>query len=356
MERAISAEPAVALLQKDEADVYYLRIPLFNRILHFLIVSSFLGLVLTGMPIKFSHTEIVVTLAPFFGGIAMARFFHRFFAVITFFYFAVHLIHVFHRHFFKKEKGLFWGANSMVPHPRDAKNLMQHFLWFLHLGPRPQFGRFTYWEKFDYWAVFWGVGMIGTSGLFLWFPTFFARYLPGWIFNVAVIIHSDEALLAAGFIFIIHFFNTHLRPTKFPLDDVIITGRISREEMLYEHPLEYETLQKAGTLEQRRIDPPPLWMRNISKVIGFSAMGMGVATIFFILWALAQNIYILVILLSVALPSIAIGTLLYVVLTGERGKRLLGKKREKKDPPRVFSSAMDGECLPNQKNQVKIKQ
>jgi cytochrome b subunit of formate dehydrogenase len=339
MDQDRSTEPAFVSSPREQSDVYYLRIALANRILHFLIVSSFLGLVLTGMPIKFNHSPVVVALAPFFGGIVMARFFHRFFAVITFLYFAIHLIHVFQRRFFKKEKGLFWGPNSMVPHPSDLKNLMAHFRWFLHLGPRPRFGRFTYWEKFDYWAVFWGVGMIGTSGLFLWFPTFFAKYFPGWIFNVAVIIHSDEALLAAGFIFIIHFFNTHLRPTKFPLDDVIITGRISREEMLYEHPLEYENLQEKGLLEQRRIDPPPLWMRNLSKIIGFSAMGLGISTIFFILWALAQNIYILLVLLSTVLPLVAIGTLLYVVFTSEKWRSLLGQRWRKKDRPQDFSTA-----------------
>jgi len=95
-------------------------------------------------------------------------------------------------HFKKKQPGIFWGPNSMVPQLEDFKNFFRHFRWFLGLGPRPQFGRFTYWEKFDYWAVFWGVSIIGTSGLFLWFPTFFAQYFPGWIFNVAFIVHSDE--------------------------------------------------------------------------------------------------------------------------------------------------------------------
>ena len=32
--------------------------------------------------------------------------------------------------------------------------------------------------------------------------------MPGWVINIALIIHSDEALLAAGFIFTFHFFNS----------------------------------------------------------------------------------------------------------------------------------------------------
>ena len=88
--------------------------------------------------------------------------------------------------------------------------------WFVGMGPRPQYGRWTYWEKFDYFAVFWGIAVIGSTGLTLWFPVFFTRFLPGSFINVATIIHSDEALLATGFIFTVHFFNTHLRPEKFP--------------------------------------------------------------------------------------------------------------------------------------------
>ncbi|MBI4495732.1 MAG: hypothetical protein HY697_02245 [Deltaproteobacteria bacterium] len=320
---ATAKKPAVSA----PVELYFLRITAFNRVLHFLIVSSFLGLVLTGMPLKFSHNPWVTALAPFLGEIQTARFFHRFFAVITFLYFAIHLFHVAFRHFSRKEKGLFWGPNSMVPQPRDLRNLFEHFRWFLHLGPRPVFGRFTYWEKFDYWAVFWGVGMIGLSGLFLWFPTFFAKYFPGWIFNVAVIIHSDEALLAAGFIFIIHFFNTHLRPTKFPLDDVIITGRIAEKEMLYEHPLEYEQYFLEGTLEERQVDPPPPWMSNVSKIIGFTAMGLGISTIVLILYAMAQNIPSLLLFFRVALPLIVLGTLLYVFFTSRWWKALF-KTRE----------------------------
>jgi len=91
----------------------------------------------------------------------------------------------------------------------------------LRQRPKPEFDRWTYWEKFDYFAVFWGVFIIGSSGLFMWFPTFFTRFLPGWLINIALIIHSDEALLAAGFIFSIHFFNTHFRIEKFPMDTVI---------------------------------------------------------------------------------------------------------------------------------------
>ena len=118
--------------------------------------------------------------------------------------------------------------------------------YFFYLGPRPKFDRFTYWEKFDYLAVFWGVAIIGFSGLILWFPTAFTMVLPGWALNAAYIVHSDEALLATGFIFLFHFFHTHLRPEAFPMDPVIFTGRMPLERFKDERPLEYERLVAAG--------------------------------------------------------------------------------------------------------------
>ena len=74
---------------------------------------------------------------------------------------------------------------------------------------------------------------------------------------MAIIIHSDEALLAVGFIFTIHFFNTHFRPEKFPMDTVIFTGPLEEEEFRHEHPAEYERLRAEGRLESLRADPPP---------------------------------------------------------------------------------------------------
>ena len=65
--------------------------------------------------------------------------------------------------------------------------------WFLGLGPKPQFDRYAYWEKFDYWAVFWGMIVIGFSGYAMWFAPFFAHFLPGWALNAVLVIHSEEA-------------------------------------------------------------------------------------------------------------------------------------------------------------------
>ena len=175
---------------------------------------------------------------------------HRIGAIITFGYFAVHLVNLGYQMFFKGQKGFLWGWRSMVPQLTDVKDFIANMKYFLYLGPKPKFDRFTYWEKFDYLAVFWGVAMIGVSGLMLWFPEFFARVLPGWVLNAAYIIHSDEALLATGFIFLFHFFHTHLRPEAFPMDPVIFTGSMPLHRFKEERPFEYERMVKEGTLEQ----------------------------------------------------------------------------------------------------------
>ena len=142
-------------------------------------------------------------------------------------------------------------------------------------GPRPRYGRWTYWEKFDYFAVFWGIFVIGSTGLMLWFPVFFTRLLPGWLINVATIIHSDEALLATGFIFTVHFFNTHLRPEKFPMDIVVFTGRMPLVEFKRDKPAEYEALVASGQLEENLVWPyQPVVIRTF-RVFAWTALGLG---------------------------------------------------------------------------------
>jgi cytochrome b subunit of formate dehydrogenase len=200
--------------------------------------------------------------------------------------FASHIVMVVRRAFENKDLiGILWGSDSMVPQPQDAVDLYNHLKWFLSLGPRPQFDRWTYWEKFDYWAVFWGMAIIGGSGLLLWFPEFFARFLPGWMFNIASLVHGEEALLAVGFIFTIHFFNGHLRPEKFPMDTVIFTGRISEAELKHERRVEYERLLREGRLAAEEAPPPTLESRAFGWFVGGAALLLGIVAIVLIVYS-----------------------------------------------------------------------
>ena len=170
-----------------------------------------------------------------------------------------------------------FGPNSLIPGPQDLWDIIAMFKWFFGKGPRPVFDRWTYWEKFDYWAPFWGVSIIGVSGAMLWFPNLTASFLPGWVFNVAAIVHSEEAILAVVFLFTVHFFNNHLRPDKFPLDIVMFTGTFTLEEFRREHALEYQRLVASGELEKYLVEAPSRPMTIGSKILGFTLMAVGFA-------------------------------------------------------------------------------
>jgi cytochrome b subunit of formate dehydrogenase len=255
--------------------------------LHIMVIISFLTLAVTGMVLKFSYLGWAQWLASALGGFQSAGTLHRMGAILTFFYFARHTMELFHKRSRsgKSWKDFIFGPEGMMFNKRDGEEFVQTVKWFLHRGPRPEYGRWTYWEKFDYFAVFWGVAMIGFSGLILWFPELFTYVLPGWFINVASIIHSDEALLAVGFIFTIHFFNTHFRPDRFPMDPVIFTGRMTLEEFKEDRPREYAQLVEEGRLEEHMVEPLQEGFVKALKIFGFVALTIGLSMIVLIIWA-----------------------------------------------------------------------
>ena len=267
---------------------YIQRFTRLNRILHILMIISFITLALTGMSLKFSYSGWAVILSKFFGGFESAGYLHRFAAVVMIGVFFTHLIDLIRIK--RKEFGswikFFSGDNSMVFNKKDLQDFIGSLKWFLGKGDRPDYGRWTYWEKFDYFAVFWGMIVIGSTGLTLWFPELFTRVFPGWFLNVATIIHSDEALLATGFIFTVHFFNTHLRPEKFPMDIVIFSGRIPLEEFKLDRPDEYNKLVERGELEKYFVEPyQPIVIKAI-KVFGWTALTIGLSMVLWIIYAM----------------------------------------------------------------------
>jgi cytochrome b subunit of formate dehydrogenase len=218
----------------------------------------------------------------------MAGILHRFFACVMFTYVFIHLTVVAKWAFGQikaGKKGWLFGPESMLPRWKDLRDIIGMFKWFVGLGPLPKFDRFTYWEKFDYMADAFGTVVIGGSGLLLAFPIASSYLLPGWMFNVAMIIHGYEALLAIAFIFTIHFFNAHLRLQKFPMDMVVFTGEISEHEMQEERPLEYERLKEEGRLEELLVAPKsPAYSRRI-RILGIGLLLIGLILVALIIWA-----------------------------------------------------------------------
>jgi cytochrome b subunit of formate dehydrogenase len=258
-----------------------------NRVLHVAMIVSFLGLAMTGMTLKFSYTGWAATLSHLLGGFQTAGYIHRLAALLMVALFVTHLVDLTRRkgREFGSWRALLLGPDTMLFTKRDLAEFWGTVKWFVGAGPRPRYGRWTYWEKFDYFAVFWGMTIIGSTGLMLWFPEFFTLLLPGWLINVATIIHSDEALLAVGFIFTVHFFNTHLRPEKFPMDIVIFTGRMPLEELREDKPDEYEALVRRGELERHLVEPyPPIVIRAV-RAFGWTALTIGFAIVLWIIYA-----------------------------------------------------------------------
>jgi cytochrome b subunit of formate dehydrogenase len=294
-----------AKAKTENDDEWFTRFVPFERFLHFLVVTSFLLLVITGMPLKFYYTDWARAIFSVIGGAETARTLHRFGAIVTFLYFGLHVASLVGKAW--KGKGrlrdpatgkfrvtrlwpLLFGPDSMMPTWQDWKDFVAHNKWFFGKGQKPTFDRWTYWEKFDYFAVFWGVLIIGTSGLLMWFPVFFTKFLPGWILNIALIIHSDEALLAAGFIFSIHFFNTHFRIEKFPMDTVIFSGRVSKTEMLHDRKRWYDRLVADGRLDEHRIRDEWLSWKNIARSFGYFFFGLGIILLLLIIYAMATRL------------------------------------------------------------------
>jgi len=283
-----AAAPVAAAVPAVAAEREFVRFNRLHRTLHACMIVSFLSLAITGLSLKFSYTKWAVTLSRLLGGFQTAGYIHRFAAVVMFSVFVTHLVDLYR----SKKRGkmswraLLFGPNTLLPTRQDLREFIATMKWFLHLGPRPQYGRWTYWEKFDYFAVFWGIFIIGSTGLTLWFPVFFTRFLPGWFLNVATIIHSDEALLATGFIFTVHFFNTHLRPEKFPMDTTIFTGRMQLAELKRDKPREYEALVARGELEEHMAEPHPAIVVRTIRAFAWTALAVGFCIVVWIIYAM----------------------------------------------------------------------
>lgn len=269
---------------------HYRRFGLLERWLHAGMMFAFIGCALSGLPLLFPYATWGQAVAALMGGFDGAAFVHRASAVLMGAVFVIHIFQFLWKGLASKSiLTVLWGPESMVPQPKDIVDIYQHILFFLGKGPRPQFDRYTYWEKFDYMAVFWGMFIIGGSGLMLWFFEELSGILPGWAFNVATLVHGHEALLAIGFIFTIHFFNGHLRAEKFPMDTVIFTGTISEHEFKEERPLEYERMQKAGQLKSLEAEGPTSGTLMLAWVVGGAGLLLGLVTIVLMIYSLLTH-------------------------------------------------------------------
>ena len=254
---------------------YFQRFPVIWRVAHLAVLLSTMTLVLTGMTVLYSDSAWAPVVVRLFGGPPVMAIVHRVCASIFVSVFFAHVIYMAIK-LGRRGRAFHWfGPDSLIVRWQDFRDVLAMFKWFFGQGPRPIFDRWTYWEKFDYWAVFWGIFIIGGSGALLWGKVAVAKFLPGWVFNVALIFHGEEAVLAAVFLFTVHFFNNHFRPDKFPLDTVMFTGAMSLEEFKREHAVEYNRLVETGRLESHRVPAPSPAMALGSRILGFTLLTIG---------------------------------------------------------------------------------
>ncbi|MFO0752523.1 MAG: cytochrome b/b6 domain-containing protein [Thermodesulfovibrionales bacterium] len=225
-----------------ELPAEYLRFNVTERIQHVIMFVTFLLLTFTGWALKYPEVEHSQWWVSMWGGAKTAGVIHRVAGITMLLDFVWHVLYL--AYMLGTGKMKVRKDTTIIPLPKDVADAVRNILYFLGLSKsKPRFGRFSYIHKFDYWAVFWGMGIIGLSGLFLAFPVGASRFFPSWsvnwIWEVVSVMHSDEALLAIVFILFWHFYNEHLRYDKFPMSMTWITGRIPLEQMKHEHPLEY---------------------------------------------------------------------------------------------------------------------
>jgi len=223
----------------------YQRWNIHHRLQHILLFVSFIVLALTGLPLKYAAKAWAVKLSALLGGLNTMLTIHKAAAVVMIIAAVYHLGYLLYCKLVAKES-----SRAMIPTWKDVTDVLDHMAYCLGMTTKDaQFGRYSYKEKFDYWAVFWGIAIMVGSGLILWFPQISAQYVSRTVIDFAQVAHSDEAMLAIMAVFVWHFYNAHFSPLVFPMNKVWLDGKFSEEEMKEFHPLElrHETPPVAGT-------------------------------------------------------------------------------------------------------------
>jgi formate dehydrogenase gamma subunit len=208
-----------------------------QRVEHVLVMVLFLVLALTGMPQKFHDSGWGRFLVDALGGIVRVRLWHRWagllFVALTVGHLVTAVVLVASRRV----------ALTMVPTRQDFLDTLTMLRYYLRLSDeRARFDRFDYREKFEYWGLVIGALVMSLTGLILYFPIAATRLAPGELVPVSKVVHSSEGLLAFLVVITWHVWNAHFAPGVFPFNPTIFTGRISREHLKRDHPLEYERL------------------------------------------------------------------------------------------------------------------
>ena len=260
---------------------YFFKFTPLQRAQHITIASCVIVLVLTGMPLKFRDAFWAQPIYELFGGIKVAPVVHKIAGTVLLLLFVFHLAYIVYSIFAdliiplhkKKELKLVTVVKTIVTHPimpswKDVKDIIDLLKYLLFItNERPAGDKFTWKEKFDYWAPFWGIVIMVSTGIIMWQKELVTQFLPGAVINLALIAHSDEALLAALFLFIWHFYNVHFSTSVFPMGTVFVTGYLPEHLMVEEHYEYYQKVMKAAGLEDEILAPDGSQRKKSGKAL-----------------------------------------------------------------------------------------
>ncbi len=221
-------------------DLMYLRMTKSERIQHFLLLSTFITLIVTGFGLKFPEAFWVKWIVFIIGENAFeARgIVHRIASLIMI---AASFYHLFYILFTARGKQL---VKDFLPKKQDIIDFKNSMLYLIgQTDEKPKIGRFSYIEKMEYWAVVWGTVIMGATGFILWFENFFLKYVGTTGMDISSAIHYYEAILASLAILVWHYYFVFLNPDVYPMNKAWYKGYITREQMEHEHPLELEQIE-----------------------------------------------------------------------------------------------------------------
>jgi formate dehydrogenase gamma subunit len=225
--------------RRDERQI--VRLTFSQRIQHWLLLSSFIILVLSGFALQYPDSWLAWSL----GSEYLRRIIHRLAAVIMLLVGVYHLVYL-----GVSAEGRSW-VRDMVPGLKDVKDLIGNFSYYLGVSKtKPKIARFGYAEKAEYWAVIWGTIIMGLTGLMIWFKLGVFSFLPRWAIDIALAVHFYEAVLATLAIVVWHFYHVIFDPDVYPVNFAFVDGRMAENPFKEEHELAFEHLKHQSAEEQ----------------------------------------------------------------------------------------------------------
>lgn len=213
-----------------------------QRIQHWLLLVSFIVLVLSGFALQYPDSVLARMLG---SNEYLRRILHRGAAIVML---AVGMYHL--AYLALSRDGRRW-VKDMWPRLKDVKDLLGNFAYYLGVSRlKPMIARFGYAEKAEYWAVIWGTFIMGLTGLMIWFKIGVFGFLARWWIDIALSVHFYEAILATLAIIVWHFYHVIFDPDVYPVNFAIIDGRVSDELYKEEHELDYGRILHARIEEE----------------------------------------------------------------------------------------------------------